>query len=197
MGRSKTFVLVATCLNCFVASALRSEPIVDQECLPEFWGSYSIFGGDSMGQEFIPGAATLTFVELLVINEPASNNDTARVFVVIHPDSIQEPGIATSLDMPIPKPFTGEVHFDFPEPVSLDLGRTYVLEARRSAGPGNPLLWWGDQAGSCPGMSGIWQGRRFVNGGDFWYRTGYDVTPARPITWGQLKHSRFRPALGN
>ncbi len=170
-----------------VAPPAGAEPVVDQQCAPEIWGSYTIAYGGPMGQEFIPTANTLTFADFLVNNEPASNNDTAWVYVVVHPDSIDGPEVGVSDAVWIPKPFYGEVRFPFPDPVSLDPGRVYVLEVRRSAGPGNPLLMWGDKTGSCPGVAAIWIGRRFPSGGDFWYRTGTDTTPVRAVTWGVLK----------
>ena len=170
------------------------EPVVDQQCLPEFWGYYSIAGGTPMGQEFVPEAGALGFVDLFVINTPASNNDTARVFVVIRADSIAGPELAASMDVAVPKPHEGPLRFEFPAPLPLEPGRTYVIEARRSAGPGYPALLWGNQAGACPGVTGFWLGRPFLDGGDFWYRTGYDPTPVQRTTWGTLKRAGGRPS---
>jgi hypothetical protein len=50
------------------------------------------------------------------------------------------------------------------------------------------MMLMGDQEGTCPGVGGVFQGRRFSNGGDFWYRTGADAElPARPASWGAVK----------
>jgi hypothetical protein len=102
------------------------------------WGWYAIQPGAPIGQGFVPAFAEMTFAELWVINEPASNDDTARVFVVVHADSIQGPALAASRDVWIPKPWDDAVRFEFPEPVALEPGHTYVLVVLRWAGPGNP-----------------------------------------------------------
>lgn len=177
-------------LACLAGPA-QAQDLVDQECLPEFWGWYSIAGGTPIGQEFVPTFGSLTFVELWVFNDTSSLNDTARVFVVIHADSIQGAELGASKDVHIPKPFDDAVRFDFPDVIPLEPGRTYVIEARRSQGPGNPMLAMGDQLGACPGVRGWFNGVGFSNGGDFWYRTGIDPSPAVRATWGGLKQ-RYR-----
>lgn len=164
--------------------------VVDQECTPEIWGTYSIRLGTPIGQEFIPAATSLNFVDFFVINNPSSLDDTARVFAIIRADSLGGPELGTSSQVHIPKPYETEVRLSFPNPVLLEPGRTYLIEAR-AVGPGNPLLAMGDQAGSCPGIRGYFQGQPLGNGGDFWFRTGLDLTPTVPSTWGLLK-TRYR-----
>ena len=181
------FFLICLFSLALLASRSDADVVVDQQCLPEYWGEYSIALGAPMGQEFVPSLTMLSFVELWIINNPSSQDDTARVFVVIHPDSIQGTELARSSDVAIPKPFSDAVRFDFSPPVMLEPGRTYLIEARRSAGPGNPTLLWGDQIGSCPGVAGVWLGQRFPGGGDFWHRTGLEITPSRSASWGELK----------
>jgi hypothetical protein len=68
------------------------------------------------------------------VNNPSSLDDTARVFVVIHADSLAGSEIGTSDEVFIPKP-----------------------------------------------------GRGFSSGGDFWYRTGDDLSPVVAGSWGALK----------
>jgi hypothetical protein len=122
-----------------------------------------------------------------VLNGTSSLDDTAAVYVVIRADAIDGAELGTSLAVSIPKPFDGAVRFEFPGVVPLEIGRRYVIEARRAHGPGNPLLAMGHLLGSCPGVSGYFQGTFFPSGGDFWHRTGFDATPARRPAWGEVK----------
>ena len=163
-----------------------AQTVVDQQCTPEIWGLYSIPSGTPVGQEFVPAHGSLTFVSLWVVNGPGLPGDTARVFVVIHADSIDGAEVATSPSVHIAHPHDGEVRFDFGGVVALQPGRTHVIEAR-SVGPGNPLLAEGADLDVCPGVRGCFQGQGFSNGVDFWYRTGFDTTPVVRRSWGDLK----------
>lgn len=185
-SRSVVLLLALACA-AFPIASLQAAPILDQSCEPELWGTYSIAFGGPMGQEFVPSVEELWQVDLFVINNPSSLDDTAQVYVVIHADSVQTPDLGASEPEWIPKPYEGVITFTFNEPVVMTPGRTYVIEARRAAGPGNPVLLWGNQLGSCDGVSGIWQGKRFADGGDFWYRTWYQSIPVESVTWGRVK----------
>lgn len=177
---------------CFLVALLlcslpvHAAPEIDQVCLPQIWRGYSIAVGGPIGQEFVPTVSSLTFVDLWIQNGTSSADDSARVFVVIRADSIGGAELGSSDDDFIPKPFYDEIRLSFPMSVGLEPGRTYVIEARVQ-GPGNPLLAAGDLPASCPGISGIFLGKAFANGEDFWFRTGQDLTPVTPIPWSRWK----------
>ena len=168
------------------AAADAQSDLIDQECTPEIWGTYSIRLGTPIGQEFIPAFTSLNFVDLWIVNDSSNLDDSARVFVVVRADSLAGPELGTSDQAFIPKPFDDAIRLPFPTPVALESGRTYLIEAR-AEGPGNPMLAGGDQLGACPGIRGYFQGRPFTTGADFWFRTGVDPTPVLPRSWGRLK----------
>jgi len=175
---------LAVLLSCF--SPVHAAPEIDQVCLPQIWGGYSILVGGPIGQEFVPSHTSLTFVDLWIQNSTSSADDSAYVYVVIRADSITGTELGTSNTVLIPKPFYDVVRFFFAVPVGLVPGQRHVIEAR-TQGPGGPLLAAGDLAGSCAGVSGIFLGHRFANGEDFWYRTGRDPTSVTEARWSHVK----------
>lgn len=106
------------------------------------------------GQEFTPSAPVLAGVDVELVATNASGDDT--ITVNIRKGNIENPVLATASQTVSQSIHAGLIHFDFPSPLAVTPGDTYVLEVQ---GTESTHAWSGSKQDLYPGRQAIVYGR--------------------------------------
>jgi hypothetical protein len=126
MRRNLITAILVMVLIIMPFSVLANGIVVDQSNDGASWANTGIDYHEPIGQEFIPSMSPLVGVDVrLAILNPTYGD--ANITVNIREDTIDGAIVATTSQL-IADDFSGWNYFEFPSPVSIDTGETYVLE---------------------------------------------------------------------
>ncbi len=157
----------AIALSMSVGSVL-AHGVVDQSNLTT-GGAQLILVHQPIGQEFTPAVSTLVGVDIVFRGSSTPGSDT--VTVNIRHRDISSPILATTSrfvdQCPFVPPYNCIEHFDFPSPVTVIPGDTYVIEVQVTM----PIHAWQGGPGDYPGGAKIIQGVRRPELPDYGFQT--------------------------
>jgi uncharacterized repeat protein (TIGR01451 family) len=129
------------------------------------------------GQEFTPSAPALVGVDVELVATNASGDDT--ITVNIRKGNIGNPVLATASQIVPESIDAGLMHFDFPSPLAVTPGETYVLEVQATK---STHAWSGSKQDLYPRRQAIVYGRlaeeeEGLEGWDLYFQTYTVITP--------------------
>ena len=186
--RHRTAFAAALTALALSRTARARDVVIDAACTPTVMSAYSISYYAPLGQEFVPAATRVHFVDLWISASIAG--DPAQLRVRLRRDTIDGDVVGESDLVSLQQTTEGPVRFPFGEGVTTAAGERHVIEVVHAGGSVNVMLGGGDDMAYDDGRP-LLTGQ-FLIPGDFWFRIGVDsTTPARSDTWGAIK-ARYR-----